>query len=220
MTTQILDFGPSSESARASTRKRVSPTLADSPAGVVSPIVTTQYTILVDSQETIPYAFTGLQTDAGKPLAVITQIERLGIGWGDYSIRGMEPKVIRIPPPGEIGALRPIISLERKSMDDAHGTFLGFRDGRRDRFERELSLLNGITFAAVIVECTEPELYINAPEWGQKTAAENAKTLGRTIDSWRIQFNRVQWVFCEDRRMAEVKAFRLLDKFWRENHAK
>jgi hypothetical protein len=233
MSTTVIDFGPtppasptSSESARATTSpKRVSPALADfkkqgEQVAPASAIVTTQFTVLVDTREQAPYGFTGLQTDAGHPLAVPVQSICLGHGWGDYSVRGMEPALIKKSCPGsDLGEPYPIVSIERKSMDDAHSTFLGWGT-HRDNFEIELAQLNGLTFAAVVVECTEHELIENAPEWGQKTKAENARSLSRSIDSWRIRFHRVQWVFCRDRRWAEIKTFRLLEKFWKEKHVR
>lgn len=231
MSSAVIDFGTpaaSSESVRATTSpKRVSPALADfkNKGEPVAPaIVTTQFTVLIDTREQAPYGFTGLLTDAGRPLAVPVQSICLGQGWGDYSVRNMEPALIKKPrgrglDDEQIGEPWPIVAIERKSMDDAHSTILGWGQ-HRDNFEIELAQLNGLTFAAVVVECTEPELYANAPEYGQKTKAENMKSLARSIDSWRIQFNRVQWVFCEHRRMAEVKTFRLLEKFWKEYHTK
>lgn len=216
----LLDFGPAPiidpSSPLAEKKRAIRQAVADV---IESAIVTTQFTVLVDTREQAPYGFTGLRMDDGRPLVVVVQSECLGIGWGDYSIRGMHPKLAGRPIPDTLGEPWPVVSIERKSPEDAASTILGWGQ-HRDNFERELSQLNGLTFAAIMVECPEHVLYENAPEYGKKTKAENAKTLARSIDSWRQQFNRVQWVFAPDRRWAEIKTFRLLEKFWRENHTK
>jgi hypothetical protein len=229
MSSFTLDFTPpaspashSSESARVKSRKRSSPTLADSNGATPACQVVTQFTVLVDSREQAPYGFEGLKSEAGRPLAVVKKqaaivVPKRAPGWGDYSIQGMEPAMLDRSQPGSIGEPYPIISIERKSMNDAHSTILGWGQ-HRENFIRELTNLNGLTFAAVVVECTEGELIANAPEYGIRTKAENAKAIARSLIHWRVRFNRVQWVFCNDRQMAEMETFRLLEFFWQENH--
>lgn len=159
------------------------------------------FTVLVDSQEKIPFTFGYIMTDATKdgavPLIVPFKVRSLGIGRGDYSIDGMEGRV----------------HIERKSKEDAHGTFLGWSE-RRERFERELEILSGMESAAVVVECSLDELLM-VPARGKKTTEENAKILHRTIISWQQDFV-VQWCFCGSRRMAEMTTFRWLERFWRK----
>lgn len=187
---------------------------------------TVPFTILVDTREQLPYTFDGLFADSSKqyrPLKVITERCCLGVNRGDYSIRGFEPphpeRSARLTGNAatdlEIGAMRPTISIERKSKADAASTILGWGD-RRDNFKQELAILSGLNFGAIVIECTEQELIYDAPEFGIKSAEENGKTIESSIESWRIEFNRVQWVFCGDRVEAERKVYRLLAKFWEE----
>lgn len=163
------------------------------------------FTILVDSQEKAPWSFTGIRSDVedgARPLIVPTKCVSLGAGQGDYQLEAFRGKA----------------SIERKSMSDGHGTLLGWGE-RRERFERELETLNQMEFGAVVVECGFRAFIDNAPQWGKKSAAENRKLLFRTVLSFQQRFRGVQWVFAdgdEGRRFAEVTAFRMLEKFWRE----
>lgn len=170
------------------------------------------FTVLIDSAEQQAFGFTGMKqdaTDGGRPLIIPTEWRSLGRhpnSFGDYSIDGYQGRVC----------------VERKSMDDAHGTILGFKDGRRDRFESELQNLTEVVMsggsAMVIVECTEREMYANAPEWGLKTAAENRRTLARSMMRFRHTY-KAQWVFLDGRRLAESYTFQWLQMFWRDQQA-
>jgi hypothetical protein len=159
------------------------------------------FTILCDSQEKGPWTFAGIRARSfidAKQRLYMPQVEwhYLGVGMGDYSLRGFEGRV----------------SIERKSLEDAHGTLLGWKN-RRDRFKRELANLADMDSAAVVVEASLGEVLAEAPEWGKKTSAENRLALHGTILAWQQEY-RVPWIFCDDRRLAEVTAFRLLERFW------
>jgi len=148
-----------------------------------------------------PFTFTGLIADADRnhrPLEIQTIVRALGTSCGDYSISGLEDQV----------------AIERKSIEDAHGTILGWGE-RRERFERELSTLAGLPCSAVVVECTFNDLVELAPEHGVKSASENAKTLFRQVLAWQQDY-RVPWVFCRGRRMAEIATYRILERYWRK----
>lgn len=166
------------------------------------------FTILVDSQEQHPFTFQGIMQDAtrkNRPLIVPTEWKALGHGWGDYSIVGYEGRA----------------HIERKSVADAASTFLGWGD-HRDRFEAELNNLAAIECAAVIVEATLGDLvaYVRgAPPRGRKTPLENAKILFRQVLAWQQDY-RIPWIFCNDRRGAEVACFRVLERFHRKNSVK
>ena len=111
------------------------------------------------------------------------------------------------------------VLIERKSLDDAHGAFLGW-GRRRERFELELENLASFDCAAVVVECSFATLISGAPSRGKKTRGENAKILHRQILAWQQDY-RVPWHFCDDRRLAEITAFRILERFWKKrNHQK
>ena len=174
--------------------------------GTADIAITAPFTVLIDSQEQQPFTFQGLWCDsphAGRPLIVLTKWKPLGESMGDYAIQGFE---------GEC-------HVERKSMDDAHGTFLGWGE-RRERFERELATLAGLPAAAIVVECTLGQLIQNVPDRGKKTKQENAKILHRQILAWQQDY-RIPWYFCDGRRLAEVSTFRILERFWNHrNHQK
>lgn len=181
--------------------------------------IRTPFTVLVDRQEKAPWSFAGLRArsfiDPEQREYVPNIIVRwLGIGLGDYSIDGYEGRV----------------AIERKSPEDFAGTLLGWERQidtaaaraewdtrnsvhRRKRFKAELAKLAGMESAAVVIEASLGDCLANAPQWGKRTASENAKYLHATAIAWQQEF-RVPWIFCDDRRLAELTAFRLLEKFW------
>jgi DNA excision repair protein ERCC-4 len=162
--------------------------------------------IIIDSMEQQPFSFTNIRLDLSEMTArqrrafdagqwdglveVETKFRGLGASNGDYTMEGYEGRV----------------HIERKSMDDCHGTVLGWGE-RRERFTRELANLASMESAAVIVECELSTLLANAPERGVKTAAENRKVLFRQILSWQQQY-KVPWIFCDGRHMAEIACYR------------
>ena len=169
--------------------------------------ITNPFTIIQDTAEQNGWWFTGLAADSDKqyrPLIVNVKREYIGDGLGDYTIEGFKK----------------IVSIERKSMDDLYGTVLGFNGGRRDRFENELSILNAMKTACVIVEGSLATTLRNPPDYGKKPAAHNAKILYRSIISYQQKFERVHWWFCDTRRLAEITAFRVLEKFWNREQEK
>lgn len=159
------------------------------------------FTIVIDSMEKHPWTFNGLRTDAdrgNRPLVVKTLWRSLGATFGDYSIDGFQGSC----------------HIERKSTEDAIGTILGWNQ-RRARFQRELANLASLDCAAVVVECTLAGLLQHAPARGRKSAQENAKILFRQVLAWQQDY-RVPWVFCDGRRLAELAAFRVMERFWRK----
>lgn len=183
---------------------------SDQPAakdrGVICP-----FTVLIDSAEQAPFTFQTLRTDAAdgnRPLIVPVQHTSLGRhpdSLGDYSLDS---------PIGGQGRCH----VERKSMADAHSTILGWArkgedTGRRERFERELELLSEMEAGLVVVECSFTQLIAAAPQYGVRTAAQNAKALHRSVLSWMRKY-RVQWIFADDRRMAEKSTFQWLRQWY------
>jgi|GEM_PF-887864 hypothetical protein len=173
--------------------------------GVVNP-----FTIIIDTAEQFPFTFQGFRTDGAadksRPLIIPTEFRALGrfpFSLGDYA------------PDCGIGRCH----VERKSMQDAHGTFLGWARkgedvGRRDRFEQELERLSEIEAGLVVVECSFADLVRLAPEYGYRSAAANAKTLFRSVLAWQQDY-AVAWQFCDGRRLAEQFVFRWLSR-WHE----
>jgi hypothetical protein len=146
--------------------------------------------ILVDQREGSPYTFSGLVADAdegGKPLRIITRTMKLQTG--DYSLAGLEDEV----------------AIERKSLEDAFGTI----GQERSRFEKELTRLNSLSYAAVAIEAELSEILKHPPPDSQLPA----KVVIRSIMHWQLRFPTVHWWFCPGRRAAEVVCFRLLEAF-------
>lgn len=165
--------------------------------------IVTDFTILIDSREQHPFTFEQLKADAKeehRPLIVRNKIQSLGNSMGDYSIEGFEGRC----------------HIERKSFDDAQGTTLGWGD-RRQQFERTLANLADMECSAVVVECNIYELCVAAPARGKKSQQENAKILHRQILAWQQDY-RVPWLFCGNRRFAEITAFRTLERFWKKQN--
>ena len=176
--------------------------------------IRTPFLILIDKQEKSPWDFSGLRARSfiDKDMReYLPRTERrfLGIGMGDYSLEGYE---------GRVG-------IERKSMVDWQGTLLGWRHeseagewtvdiDRRARFKRELGNLAAMECKAVIVEASFGECLTQSPSWGKRTAGENAKYLHATYIAWQSEFPGVPWIFCDDKEMAAITAFRMMEQFW------
>lgn len=152
------------------------------------------FTVLIDQQEKHAYRFGGLHADSAlqyRPLAIRTRIAHLKTG--DYSIAGADR----------------LLSIERKSLDDLFGTLSS--EKRRDRFEREHERLAALNFAAVVIEASWDRIL-----QGHHRCALNPKTIFRTHCSWLVRYG-VPWITCENRRLAEITTFRLLEKWWLES---
>lgn len=182
------------------TALRIAQQVADNDNTDVAP-----FTVLVDSMEQEPFEFAGLKSDAGRAVVVPTAWRSLGIRdgrfyqpMGDYSIDGYES----------------VFHLERKSIEDCHGTILAF-GGRRERFEHELQVLAGLPWSAVIVEGTLSQVVRSIKQRGEKPVEELRKIVYHSVIAYQQDY-RVPWYFCESRRMAEVTAFRLMVRFWRK----
>lgn len=182
-------------------------------------VVRTPFTILIDTAEKHPWEFANLAARSFidkdmRHYDVRTERRYLGVGMGDYSIDLFQDRV----------------AIERKSMADFQGTLLGWPHDisdpevrrtwnphksihRRGRFKNELRKLQALECRAVIVEAPLGRCIAETEQWGIRTREENGKYLHATYISWQQQF-RVPFIFCDDRRLAEVTAFRILEQFW------
>lgn len=150
-------------------------------------------TVVVDTREQHPYAFAHIPADAHQGeglLAIRTEVRTLRSG--DYSLAGYEA----------------LVAVERKSKADLFGTV----GQGRERFERELARLNGMQFAAVVVEAEWSEIFRDPPPHTQL----QPKTIFRSVTAWKQRFVRVHWEFWPGRAAAEAVAFRVLERFWKE----
>lgn len=166
------------------------------------------FTVVIDTNETLPYHFLNLHTDADRdyrPLIVPTvrkQLWRMGVkfyeikgqqvkhGLADYSIDGLEDE----------------IQVERKTIGDLYAT-LG---GRSEEFEAEFCRLSECKFAALVIEGGWDQICQPQPE-----SKMNPKTISRRLLKWQIRYP-VKIITCVDRRHAEVVTFRLLAMYWEE----
>lgn len=164
------------------------------------------FVIIVDTAEQHAFTFTGLRADSDQsytkihPVVVSQCLGRHPDSMGDYSLAG------------GIGRC----AIERKSMEDCQSTILGFTDGHRERFECELKNLSKMESPLVLVECSLDELLVNAPEYGKKNKAQNAKILFRSVLAYQQDY-RVPWLFAASRELAEQSAYWFLHRFWEKN---
>jgi hypothetical protein len=150
------------------------------------------FLVAIDTREQFPWSFRGLHSDSdqgSRPLAVMTESRTLPTG--DYSIVGMENR----------------ITVERKSLGDAFSTFTH----DRERWLRELERMSEFASAHVVIEGGW-DAVIQGPlkDGGTKIG----KTVYRSIIAWSQRFPNVHWWPMPSREVAEVTAFRILERFW------
>ncbi len=144
------------------------------------------FTVIVDTREQAPFHFVNCD-----PWPLIP-IWNIALATGDYSISGFEDRM----------------TIERKSISD----LLGSITAGRDRFEREFERMNSLEFAAVVIEGQLSNVLRHARD---NTSLQLKSIIG-TFDAWRIRYPRVHWVFCLDRRHAELQTLGLMQHFWKE----
>lgn len=198
-----------------------------SPAAKIVKPVRLPWRIVIDTAEQQPFTFQGIKADAAqhyRPIQVETVRRCLGRyphSYGDYSLESIDGSDAGFCLPGQWPA--PWCYVERKSLEDCQGTLLGFADGRRDRFESELSNMQAVVRAGgaalVVVECDLCELLNTAVPSSTKSATTVAKSLHRSvIRLWRKY--GVPWAFCGSRRLAEITTFRFFESFWKHREIK
>lgn len=144
------------------------------------------FQVIIDSREQQPFRF--LNCDPWKIIG--TQCFKLDDG--DYSIVGLDRQV----------------TIERKSISD----LLGSISADRERFEREFERMQRLKFSAVVVEGQLSDVLRHARD----STGLALKSIIGTFDAWRIRYPTVHWVFCLDRRHAELQTLGLLTHFWKE----
>lgn len=152
------------------------------------------FTIAISSAEQLPWTFQGIHADSrqnNRPLLV--PIQRMYLKTGDYSIVGHES----------------LLAGERKSFEDLFRT-LGTE---RERFEREhqrmAEMIAAGGHAFVLIEAEYGDCLI-PPSYSKL----NPRTIYQTAIAWGQRY-RVPWIFCGDRRGAELRCFRELEMWWR-----
>jgi hypothetical protein len=159
------------------------------------------FQIAIDVQEKIPFQFSGIMADSQDgnryPIQVGTVVKSLGPTHGDYSIVGMEE----------------FISVERKSKEDAISTFLS-QGERRERWQATMDYLTDTPHACVVVECSIGQMLAAVKSRGARPVEVLVRTLHRQILAWQDDY-RFPWIFCDDRRLAEISTFHFLRRAWR-----
>jgi hypothetical protein len=195
----------------------VAPLAAVFPGEKMEPIQN-PFGVLIDTAEGQPFSFDGFRADADRKYAplivnrVYTSLGRHPNSLGDYAIDGCYGRC----------------HVERKSMEDAWSTILGWETeyetnrnlvGHRARFESELANLASIEAGVVVVEATIDQCLDLMPSRGKKTIDENRKIFFRSLISFNQRF-KVHWAWMSSRRAAEVYAFRWMERFWEKLPAK
>lgn len=157
---------------------------------------TEEFTILIDSQEKKPWTFQGLGTEQA-PLIVPYRWQSLGPSHGDYSVAGCERHV----------------HVERKSLEDALGTFLSHGD-RRERWINTLQFLAEIPAGCVIIEATMGQCLASIVPRGQRSVLAMRNELMGSLLSWSMDYCIPFW-FMDGRRLAERMAYKFLKRGWK-----
>jgi ERCC4-type nuclease len=154
------------------------------------------FTVIIDTREHVhPYKFLGFHAGAEhqyRPLKVATEWKALKSG--DYSIAGYEDR----------------IAIERKTLADFYNSV----GQERNRFERECQRLAEMEYAAVVIEASWKQVIKQPPSYTKLKPIIPF----RTHLSWEIRYPKLHFKAMEDRELAEVTTFRLLEKFWNEQH--
>ncbi|GEM_PF-2475388 len=207
--TEILDPNEAFRSTSPHFGARISPA-----ARIVKP-VRLPWRVVVDTAEQQPYTFANIAADAdrqNRPIAVETVTRCLGrypLSLGDYSLEGLD---------GSYHDPAVWCYVERKSLRDCQSTLLGFADGHREKFARELANMRDVLLAGgaclVVVECDLCELLMSTPPQSSKPPGTVAKSLHRSVISLWREYG-VPWAFAGNRRLGEITTFRFLESFWK-----
>ena len=153
----------------------------------VSQKITPKITIIVDNREKNPYTFKSIDP----PPEIISQT----LQEGDYSLYNHEKE----------------ITIERKSLIDAFGTF----GKNRKRFERELERMVDYKFSAVVIEGGWTDILRSPPPRSKL----NPTTIFHSVVAWCQRYN-VHFFTVPNRAFGEKLTYRLIERFWRDINEK
>jgi ERCC4-type nuclease len=156
-------------------------------------VIVLPFTIIIDTREKSPYAFSNIKADASEGGGIIVAKTKYDtLRTGDYSIVGHED----------------YITIERKSKEDAYQTF----GTNRKRFERELQRMAEMKYAAVVIEDSWDGLLTRPPIHSKL----NPKTVYRSIIAWSQRYG-VHFFPCPGKRFAENLTLRMLQRWYKDN---
>jgi hypothetical protein len=164
---------------------------------LVDNAITEEFTILIDSQEKQPWTFEGF-TENDRPVIVPHRWQSLGPSHGDYSVAGCEGYV----------------HVERKSLEDALGTFLSHGD-RRERWLNTLRFLAEIPMGCIIVEATQGQCLAAIQSRGKRSVHALRNEFMGSVMSWSSDFLLSFW-FIDTPRLSQRFAYRYLKRGWRK----
>jgi hypothetical protein len=164
---------------------------------LVDNAITEDFTILIDSGEQQPFTFQGF-TEGQRPLLVPYQWQALGKAHGDYSVAGCEGYV----------------HIERKSCEDAIGTFLSHGD-RGDNWLDTMSFLAEIPMGAIVIEATMGQCVASIQSRGKRSVTALRSEFQGSVLSWSSEFCVPFW-FMDTRRIAERWTYKILKRGWRK----
>lgn len=144
------------------------------------------FTIIIDTRENKPYLFASI---VPRPVTTFKALET-----GDYSIEGLE---------GAGG-----ITIERKTLQDAYGTF----GAGRKRFERELERMSVFKTAVVIIEADWDTILRKPPIH----SLFSPKSFLASVVAWQQRYGVHFWA-CGNRSLGEKCTYRILERFWKDN---
>lgn len=131
-----------------------------------------------------------------KSITPAPTVVRATLKTGDYSLDAYQDK----------------IAIERKSLPD----FLGSVGSGRARFVRELERGADMDFFAVVIEASWPdiiaEIKVNHPKM-------SSKSVYASCIAWNIRYG-VHVYPCPSRGFAEVTTYRILQRYYEDNHGK
>ncbi len=198
-----------------------------------------QARVVCDTREQTPYAFDGLrcdEADGGGPLTV--EVIRGGLKSGDYSIEGAEN--IAAVERKSVADLFSTLGQQRDRFERELNRLNQYRmaavvvegDWRAilNNYPIELTgLVHAFTYHEQEAAKKGRTLAAGQPPWSRWLAMLAAampgppshsqlppKNVFRTINAWEVRYPRVHWHLCPNREFAEVKTFRLLERFIRE----
>lgn len=155
--------------------------------------MTRPWTLVVDTREKRPWFQAPVRVEGRYRTTIVTQpIKTAMLTAGDYSVGGMER----------------IVAIERKSCSDLLSTITR---GRK-RFEKALARLQEFQWSAVIVECDWGEMV----KYIHKFTNIDPNSVDGSILAWLVRFPTVHWIFRTTRALAEVTAWKALDRVWQE----
>ena len=144
------------------------------------------FTIIIDTRENKPYLFASITP---RPATVFKALET-----GDYSIEGHE---------GAGG-----ITIERKTLQDAYGTF----GAGRKRFERELDRMSSYKTSVVIIEADWDTILRRPPVH----SVFSPRSFLASVVAWQQRYKVHFWA-CGNRSLGEKCAYRILERFWKDH---